>query len=86
MKENIKVELTYFGKKLILEYKSNGVLEYVTDTDTNQKMILQYTQVGLGYEMTNNNGYVSMDMCNAVYVRIIELDLFIPKFLFIPNN
>jgi hypothetical protein len=26
-----------------------------------------------------------MRVCNATYVRIIDVDVFVPKFIFIPN-
>lgn len=60
--------------------------KYVKITETNKKMMVEYTQIGTGYEMTKNNGYVSMNMCNAVYVRIVELNVFVPKFIFISND
>lgn len=49
-------------------------------------MMFEFTQIGSGYEISKNNGYISMDVCNATYVRIMELDLFVPKFIFISND
>jgi hypothetical protein len=82
----MKINFDYNGKSLVLVYADNGILEHIINTETNKKMMIEYTQVGGGYEMTKNNGYVPMSMCNAVYVRIMELDVFVPKFIFIPNN
>lgn len=80
------INLEYKGTNLELVYKNDGVLKHVINTETKLKMMVEYSQVGTGYEMTDNNGYVSMKMCKAIYVRIMELDLFIPKFMFIPVN
>jgi hypothetical protein len=71
---------------LIVLYGDNGILDHVIDYNTGKKMMVEYTQEGSGYELTKNNGYVEMSMCNAVYVRIIDLDIFVPKFLYIRNE
>jgi len=78
-----KIELLHKDQSIILHYDTNGVLAYVLNPLTDKKMMVEYTQVGNGYEFSDNNGYVPMSMCNAVYVRIMDLDLFVPKFLFI---
>lgn len=82
----MKIEFDYKEIKMILVYDVDGSFEHVINLDNNEKMMVEYTQVGSGYEYTENNGYVKMTMCNAVYIRIIELDVFIPKFMFIPNK
>ena len=83
----MKVNFEYKGKDLELVYDDEtGILSYVIDIKNNEKMMVQYTLSGSGYEMTKDNGYMPMDMCNAVYVRIMALDVFVPKFIFIPNH
>jgi hypothetical protein len=82
----MKILFEYKKTNLLLVYGDNGVLEYVLDIAKNRKLMVEYTQVGTGYEFSANNGYVPMSMCNAVYVRIMDLDLFVPKFIFIPNK
>jgi hypothetical protein len=83
----MKINFEYKGKKIVLVYDDNGRLEHIVDTETDKKMMIEYTQVGSGFEinMNNHNGYIPMKMCNAVYVRIMELDIFVPKFIYIPN-
>lgn len=82
----MKLKFKYNGEEFILKYNNEtGVLEYVLDPNCGKKMLIEYTQVGEGYEFTHNNGFVDMDMCNAVYVRIMHLDVFVPKYIFIPN-
>lgn len=82
----MNIPFEYNGRNILLTYNERGILEHVTDTDTDRKLVMQFTQVGKGFEFTTNNGYVAMDMCNAVYIRIMELDVFVPKFIFIPNS
>jgi len=82
----MEIKFSCKEKKISLTYDDYGVLEYVTDITKDKKMMVEYTQFGNGYEMSDHNGYVPMKMCNAVYVRIMELDVFVPKFIFIPNN
>lgn len=82
----MKIPFEYNGRNLILTYNERGILDNVVDIATDRKMMVEYTQVGTGFEFTTNNGYLSMSMCNAVYVRIMDLDVFVPKFIFIPNS
>ncbi len=82
----MKIPFEYNGRNLILTYNERGILDNVLDTATDCNMMMEYTQVGTGYEFSTHNGYVRMDMCNAVYIRIMELDVFVPKFIFIPNS
>lgn len=80
----MKINFDYSGIKMMLVYADNGILEHIINIKTGNKMMMEYTQVGTGYEMESHNGYVPMKMCNAVYVRIMSLDVFVPKFIFIP--
>jgi hypothetical protein len=81
-----EIKFEYNGNKLILVYSDKGTLEYVINTENDKKMMIELNQIGRGYEITRNSSFVSMDMCNAVYVRIMEIDIFVPKFIFIPNK
>ena len=82
----MEINFDYNGNKLVLVYSEKGTLEYVINTKDNKKMMIEYTQVGRGYEISGNNGYISMDNCNAVYVRIMGIDVFVPKYIFILNK
>ena len=81
----MKIHLKYDNTDMLLVYGDSGILSHIIDIETGRKMMVEYTQVGHGYEMTEHNGYIPMEMCNAVYVRIVDIDLFVPKFIFIPN-
>ena len=82
----MKIDFTHKGTKMILNYGTNGSLDRVTNCETNKNMMMEYTQIGTGYEMSEHNGYMKMDMCNGVYVRIVDLDVFVPKYIFISNK
>ena len=82
----MEIKFDYKERELSLIYNSKGILDCVVDLKSAKKMMMELTQVGSGYEMSRHNGFIPMDMCNAVYVRIMELDVFVPKFIFIPNE
>jgi hypothetical protein len=82
----MKIVYDFSGTIVIAKYDNVGCFEHVINTETQKKMMVEYTQIGTGYEITDDNGYIKMKMCNAVYVRIMDLDVFIPKFIFILNN
>jgi len=48
--------------------------------------MLELNQVGSGYEIEENNGYIPMNICKATYIRIMELEIFVPKFIFISQE
>ncbi len=99
----MKINFDYKGKNLMLVYGDNGILEHIINTETNEKMMIEYTQncrtninliktiideryVPSSFFYTKIKKNLRMSVCSAVYVRIIELDVFIPKFIFIPKE
>lgn len=82
----MEINFDYNGNKLILVYSDKGTLEHVINTKDNKKMMIEFSQCGCGYEINRNNGFITMDVCDAIYVRIMEIDVFVPKFIFIKNN
>lgn len=82
----MKINFEYSGFKMILNYDSEGVLQYVINESTGKKMMRETNQVGDGIERKEHNGYVKMPICSATYERIIDADVFVPKFIFIPNT
>lgn len=82
----MKIDFEYNDNKLVLFYDDKtGVLSEVYNTVNDKNMMVEYTQEGSGIVQRQTNGYVDMDGCEAVYVRIIDLDVFVPKFIFIKN-
>ena len=85
----MKIKLQHEWLDMEADYNgADGTLNHVTDLETEKKMILESYQEGIGYviEKNANLGYVTMDVCNASYLRIREADLFIPRYLFIKND
>lgn len=76
------VNLEHQGINMEIFYGEDGVLGHVKNVDTGNFMMIETKQEGLGYE----NYLIPMDICDARYVRIMELDIFIPRLLFIVNK
>jgi len=74
------------GVNIEIEYDNDGYFKHVTNIDTGEKMMIEIMLEGRGYTIKENKGYLKMDVCDARYIRIMELDLFIPRFLFIKNR
>ncbi len=81
----MKVNIEHTGFKMELTYDQDGCLEYVTNIETDKKMMMETYQEGLGYQIKHETFMMSMDVCDARYNRIIDADLFIPRLIFIPN-
>lgn len=87
MKQLINIYLTIGKKDIMFSYDTNGMLEYVTDVETKKKLMMETVQEGVGYEIHENHGaFIKAEVCDARYVRIMELDYFVPKYLFIENG
>ena len=82
----INIYITIDKKDIMVSYNQNGYLENITDIANDEKMMFEFYQEGIGYEIGKTKGYMVMDKCDASYVRIMELDYFIPKYLFIKNE
>ena len=83
------MEITYvFPDKtpVVAKYDKDGYFEHVSEILTGKKLMCEHTQFGSGYEIVDavsKGGFISMPMCEAVYIRIIDFDIYIPKFIFI---
>lgn len=82
----MKVDFEHNGTKMILNYGENGSLDKVYNCDTNKNMMMETYQEGMGYKIERHNGYMPMDVCNGVYIRIMDLNVFVPKYMFISNE
>ena len=82
----MKVNITHSDKEIEITYDENGYLEYVVDLESGKKMMMESFVEGKGYKIEENTYMMKMDVCTATYYRIIKLDLFIPKFIFIKNT
>ena len=83
----IKINFEYSGISMEITYDEKGCLDTVKNINTNEFMMLESMIKGVGFKIKddifmfgdNNN------VCDARYVRIMDIDVFIPKFIFIPN-
>ena len=78
----MNIKLKHFVTEIEIAYNDKGVLEHITNLSTGKHMMLETFQVGSGYEI-EREGFMGMNVCNATYVRIIELDLYVPRLIFI---
>jgi hypothetical protein len=81
MEQHINIFLPINNVGVQLSYNVNGTLEFVTNMATGKKMLVKIVQEGVGYEIDKNRSIV----CDACYALIIELNSFVPKYLFIKN-
>ena len=52
----MEINFDYNGNKLVLVYSDKGTLEHVINTKDNNKMVVEFSQRGCGYEISRNNG------------------------------
>lgn len=80
------VNLEHSGISMEISYDNDGYLEHVKNLNLNKYMMIETKQEGCGYKIKTDNFLMKMDVCDARYVRIMELDIFIPRLIFIINN
>ena len=82
----MEIRFEYRGTKVTIHYQDDGQLKKVFNEDTKKNMVVQSFQVGEGFELKRNMEYMEMDVCSASYVRIADLNVFIPRLILIPNT
>jgi hypothetical protein len=82
----MKVNLNNKNTNIEITYDEYGCFDYVTNLDTNEKMMIEIYQTGKGYEIKKENRFITTKVCDVRYIRIMELNIFIPKFIFIENE
>lgn len=80
------VKLEHSGINMEITYDDDGFFEHVKNVDIDKYMMIETKQEGLGYTIKEDNFMVKMDVCDARYVRIMDIDVFIPRLLFITNK
>lgn len=82
----MKTNFEYCGNEIEVTYNDDGYLDYVKNLTTNKYMMIESKIFGTGYSITNDNSmFGNIDICNSTYVRIMDLDVFIPRLIFIKN-
>jgi len=82
----MKVNLYHSGVNMEITYDDDGYFEHVKNIDTEKYMMIETKQEGVGYTIEKDNFLMPMDVCDARYIRIIKLDIFIPRLIFIKNK
>jgi hypothetical protein len=76
------------GTAIELTYDDNGRFEYAKKFDTGEYLKFETITQGLGYKIDKNKtlSLGECSVCDARYVRIIDFDIFVPKFVYIKNK
>lgn len=80
------IKLEHSGINMEIKYNDDGVFEHVKNLNTKKYMMIETKQEGYGYEIKEDNYLMKMDVCDARYVRIMDIDIFIPRLIFIFNK
>lgn len=82
----MEVIIEYNNIKMELSYDSDGYFKHVKNLATDKYMMIEMHQRGFGYEIKHETFMMSMDVCDARYIRVMDADLFIPRLMMIPNT
>lgn len=83
----MKIQIEYLKYKLELTYHKNGFFEYAKDLKTNEFLMIESKFSGNGYEIKPEKFMIGgeSNVCDARYVKIMSIDLFVPYHIFIPD-
>jgi hypothetical protein len=80
------ITFKYNGILIQLHYdNADGHLKYVINQSNGKKMKKETYEEDDGYRFVDKMGATIMQTCNVDCVRIVDLDIFVPKFIFIEN-
>ena len=83
----MKIEIEYLEYKFELTYNKNGYFEYGKDLKTNEYLMIESKFSGNGYEIKPEKFMIGgeSNVCDARYVKIMTIGLFVPRCIFIPD-
>lgn len=83
----LKIVFKHLELEMEITYDEKGYLDTVKNNNTGEYMMLESKMKGIGYKITEDAFMIGKktNVCDARYVRIMDIDIFIPKFIFIPN-
>lgn len=84
--EKIYIILKIKNKNIRITYDSNGYFENVIDLDTKKDLIIEFCQHGKGYKFEKSAIFIPIISCEAIYIKIVDLNIYIPKFIFIDTE
>ena len=85
----MKIPFKCLGHDLLLEYDNkSGILEQVTNVKTNKPMMIESRFTSSNYQIKKEKFMIGgeSNVCDARYVRIMDMDIFIPHLIFIVND
>ena len=83
----MKINFEHSGVNMEITYDEKGYLDRVKNINTDEYMMLESKIEGIGYKIKEDNFIIGgkSNVCDARYIRVMDIDVFIPKFIFIPN-
>lgn len=81
------ISFKYKGVLVQLQYSNDdGHFQYALNQATGKKMMKETYDEDDGYRLVEKTFPVKIMACNVDCVRLIDLDIFVPKFIFIKNT
>lgn len=83
----MKTNFEYCGIQIEITYNDNGYLEFVKNITTNEYLMIESKISGTGFTIDEDDSmFGKLNICKSTYARIMDLDIFIPRMIFIVNN
>jgi len=84
----MKINFEHSGIEMEITYDENGYLDTVRNINTDTYMLLEIKTHGIEYDIKKEKFMIGgeSNVCDARYIRIMDIDVFIPKFIFIQNT
>ena len=84
----MNVTFKHSGIKMKLTYDDDsGILRHIKNIDTNEHMSYELALEGHGYDIKDVNTFIFIkQICDARYVRIVDIDVYVPRLIFINNK
>jgi hypothetical protein len=84
----MEIIIDYLENKLKLSYNDVGILDTVFNMKTKEYMLIESKLNGTGIKIKEESFMIGgkSNVCDARYVLIKDLDIFVPKYIIIPNK
>jgi hypothetical protein len=84
--EKINIVLKVKETSIRITYDSDGYFDHVINLDTKKELMIEFCQHGKGYKFEKSSVFIPIITCEAIYIKIIDLNIYIPKFIFIDTE
>ena len=82
----MEVSYNYNELEFTAYYDEDGYLKFVKDNIHNKALMIESIQEGKGFNISKSSFMMDGFTCHGMYVRVMDINLFIPKFIFIKNK